>query len=84
MEHKGEFIVTDKAYTGPGKIFNSDFLDGLKAPTESVIKAIEILEKKKEWESWDLDKEFNPNYYREKGYLDVEERPAFRKIVDAS
>jgi leucyl-tRNA synthetase len=47
LEHKGEFIVTDKAYTGPGKIFNSDFLDGLKAPTESVIKAIEILEKKK-------------------------------------
>ena len=31
----------------------------------------------------DIDKEFNPNYYREKGYLDVEESPAFRKIVDA-
>lgn len=44
---------------------------------------IEILEKNKQWESWDLDKEFNPNYYREKGYLDVEENPAFRKIVDA-
>ena len=44
---------------------------------------IEILEKNKEWEPWDLDKEFNPNYYREKGYLEVEERPAFRKIVDA-
>jgi hypothetical protein len=48
------------------------------------IKAkIEILENNKQWESWDLDKEFNPNYYREKGYLDVEENPAFRKIVDA-
>jgi very-short-patch-repair endonuclease len=35
------------------------------------------------WESWDIDKEFNPNYYREKGYLDVDEGPAFRKIVDA-
>jgi very-short-patch-repair endonuclease len=44
---------------------------------------IEILVKNQKWEAWDIDKEFNPNYYREKGYLDVEESPAFRKIVDA-
>ena len=29
-----QFVISDggKAYTGPGKIFNSDFLNGLKAP----------------------------------------------------
>jgi len=35
------------------------------------------------WEPWDLEKEFNPDYYKEKGYLDVSENPKFRKIVDA-
>jgi len=44
---------------------------------------IKSLEKSGQWESWNLDKEFNPNHYREKGYLDVQENPAFRKIVDA-
>ncbi len=47
FDHKGEFIIKDKAYTGPGKIFNSDFLDGFVAPKDSVIKAIQILEEKK-------------------------------------
>ena len=41
------FSVTDTAYTGPGEIFNSKFLDGFKVPDESIIKTIEILEKKK-------------------------------------
>ena len=45
--HEGEFKIKDKAYTGPGKIFNSKFLNGLNAPEESVLKAIEILEDKK-------------------------------------
>ena len=40
------FEVKDKAYTGPGYIFNSSFLDGLKVPNESVIKSIEYLEEK--------------------------------------
>jgi len=42
-----DFKVEDQAYTGPGYIFNSSFLDGLKCPEESIIKTIEILEKKK-------------------------------------
>ena len=46
-EHEGELTIKDKAYTGPGIIYNSRFLDGLKAPDDSVIKAIEILEKEK-------------------------------------
>ena len=41
------FEVKDIAYTGPGYIFNSSFLNGLKSPTESIIKTIEYLEKEK-------------------------------------
>ncbi len=46
---KKQFDISDenKAYTGPGKIINSEFLNGLKAPEESIIKTIEYLEKKK-------------------------------------
>ena len=47
FDHVGEFIIKDEAYTGPGTIFNSQFLDGLEAPKNSIEKAIEILEKKK-------------------------------------
>ena len=42
-----DFKVQDKAYTGPGYIFNSSFLDGLKCPDESITKTIEYLEKEK-------------------------------------
>ena len=41
-----DFEVNKKAYTGPGKIINSQFLNGLKAPEESILKTIEILEEK--------------------------------------
>jgi leucyl-tRNA synthetase len=39
------FKVNDKSYTGPGYIFNSSFLNGLKCPEDSIIKTIEHLEK---------------------------------------
>ena len=39
------FTVNDEAFTGSGYIFNSKFLDGLKCPSESIIKTIEYLEK---------------------------------------
>jgi very-short-patch-repair endonuclease len=55
-------------------------IDNLVMDINTQIKNLEI---NKKWESWDLDKEFNPFYYQEKGYLEVEESPAFRKIVDA-
>ena len=41
------FRVTDEAYTGPGYIFNSSFLDNLKSPDESIEKTINYLEDKK-------------------------------------
>ena len=42
-----KFEVTKEAYTGTGIIINSKFLNNLKAPNESIIETINILEKKK-------------------------------------
>jgi len=44
---KENFKVDKEAYSGPGVIINSDFLNGLEAPESSVIETINILEKKK-------------------------------------
>jgi len=44
-EKDKDFEIIDEAYTGEGYIYNSKFLDGLKAPNESVIKTIKLLEK---------------------------------------
>ena len=41
------FKVSSEAYSGPGVIINSEFLNGLEAPTSSVLETIKILEKKK-------------------------------------
>ena len=38
MKKNDDFKVKMKHYTGPGVLINSDFLNGLKAPDESVIK----------------------------------------------
>jgi len=40
-----DFKVTNKAYTGPGYIFNSSFLNGLKCPEDSIVRTINHLEK---------------------------------------
>ena len=42
-----EFEVKDQAYTGPGIIINSEFLNGLSAPEKSINETIRILEEKK-------------------------------------
>ena len=42
-----DFKILDEAYSGPGKIINSKFLNGLDAPNDSVIETIKILEEKK-------------------------------------
>tara|TARA_Y100001970_G_scaffold293001_1_gene437105 strand:+ start:464 stop:2998 length:2535 start_codon:yes stop_codon:yes gene_type:complete len=41
------FVVTKEAYTGPGQIINSEFLNNLKVPNESILETIKILEEKK-------------------------------------
>lgn len=65
----------------------TDDLESINKQVDSLVKSIkaqiEKLEKEKKWIPWDLDKEFNPLFYQEKGYLDVVESPSFRKIVDA-
>jgi len=44
-EKDKEFKIDSLAYTGEGYLYNSKFLDGLKVPSESIIKTIEFLEK---------------------------------------
>ena len=41
------FEVKTEAFPGEGIIINSEFLNGLKAPEKSVIKAIEILQERR-------------------------------------
>ena len=41
------YQVTDEAYPGEGILINSKFLNGLEAPSKSVIETIKILENKK-------------------------------------
>ena len=40
-----DFKIKTESYTGPGVLINSNFLNGLKVPGESIIKTIKILEK---------------------------------------
>ncbi len=40
------FTVKDEAYSGPGTLINSKFLDGLKAPDQSIRETIKFLENK--------------------------------------
>jgi len=44
-EKDKDFKINNEAYTGEGYLYNSNFLDGLKVPSESIIKTIEFLEK---------------------------------------
>ena len=46
-EEDENFNVKKEAYTGSGILVNSQFLNGLKVPEESISRTIEILEKKK-------------------------------------
>ena len=41
------FKVNQEAYPGPGILINSDFLNGLKAPENSILETIKILEERK-------------------------------------
>ena len=47
IDENENFKVKNEAYAGPGIVINSDYLNGLKAPDNSVIETIKILEKKK-------------------------------------
>ena len=45
-EADDNYKVKDEAYTGSGVLINSDFLNGLKVPTDSILKTIKILEER--------------------------------------
>jgi leucyl-tRNA synthetase len=47
LNETDNFKVKNEAYTGIGEIINSDFLNGLKAPDNSIVETIKILEDKK-------------------------------------
>ncbi len=47
LNEKDNFKVKNEAYTGEGKLINSDFLNGLNVPNESILKTIEYLEMNK-------------------------------------
>jgi len=47
QDQNDNFKVTEEAYPGPGVLINSDFLNGLKAPEDSILETIKILEDKK-------------------------------------
>ena len=44
---KDDFKVTNTAYTDPGVIFNSKFLNDLNSPNESITEAIKVIEREK-------------------------------------
>ncbi len=46
FEENDDFKISKEAYPGPGIIINSNFLNGFEAPNDSVMKTIDILEKK--------------------------------------
>ena len=47
IDQSNDFKVIKEAYPGPGILINSEFLNGLKAPENSILETIKILEKKK-------------------------------------
>ena len=46
FEEKDNFQVINEAYTGPGVLINSEFLNKLKVPDQSIKKTIKFLEEK--------------------------------------
>ena len=47
IDENDSFKVEKEAFTGSGTIFNSEFLNNLKVPDESIMQAIKIIEEKK-------------------------------------
>ena len=46
-DKEDSFEVDDEPYSGPGVLINSEFLNNLKVPDDSITKTIDILEEKK-------------------------------------
>ena len=46
IDEDENYKVEKEAFTGSGIIINSEFLNGMKAPDESIVETIKIIEKK--------------------------------------
>ena len=47
INQDNNYSVLNEAYTGPGLLINSEYLNGLKVPDESINQVIKLLEEKK-------------------------------------
>ena len=47
INQDNNYTVLNEAYTGPGLLINSEYLNGLKVPDESINQVIKLLEEKK-------------------------------------
>ena len=47
INQDNNYTILNEAYTGPGLLINSEYLNGLKVPDESINQVIKLLEEKK-------------------------------------
>jgi hypothetical protein len=55
----------------------------IKETVNVILCLISNLKKENKFENWDFDKEFDPNYYKTKGKISVEEGAVFKQIAHA-
>ncbi|WP_142785930.1 AbaSI family restriction endonuclease [Changchengzhania lutea] len=88
LDKKREIDVINSTNHCFERIAITDSTNAINEQTDKIIELIKNLRRKKTknntYEPWDLEKEFSPDFYRKKGYLDIKENPAFRTILDAS
>lgn len=49
---------------------------------DQIVQKINLLKKKSSFIAWDMDKEYNPHTYIEKGYIDADDNISLKKVVD--
>lgn len=80
-------IINSTNHTFAPRIAINGSITDINKQTDSIIELIKNLREEKiqnkTYEPWNLEKEFNPDYHRQKGYLDTEENPAFKTISHA-
>jgi very-short-patch-repair endonuclease len=85
LDRKREIDVINSTNHRFERIAITDSISHINNQTDKIIEQIKSLKtENNNFEPWNLEKEFNPNFHREKGYLDINENPAFRTILDAS
>jgi len=57
--------------------------DDINIQINEVVKKIKMHRDKDQFIAWDIDSEFNPQTYIERGYIDVSDNVAFKTIKDA-